>query len=380
LQNKIQGLTSLKALEICSSPEPLSLRGNLGGKRKPKNASSPGMERIQVPEDSETTLPLVAAVDLLDATVNSVSGINNGKNFGLIVQTIQEIVDSAIKSGGSGVSDSSTLIVRCVHLWALHTLRNVSLSQETGGLSGAENMSKMLKWARNSLVSSLTPKSAVTSSSACGGLSSPGMKCPPRSKVRQGTPIKNDERTVHTEERTARTVLSLVGPMLQAILFVLSDAVLMRVSSSDVCDFILHLCGVLSVCPPGGMVLNVLKSALTRIQMGVQSLGGDGERVGERIEKLYSSVSLISSHDDDDEDSEGGNENNENEFNDNNENKINENQNYSEEEKRGKKVQSSCHPSGSVGSVALFGAIAMTPKRMTSSPDRVEDMFTALSL
>jgi hypothetical protein len=338
------------------------------------------MERIQVPEDSETTLPFAAAVDLLDATVNSASGINNGKNFGLIVQTIQEIADSAIKSGGSGVSDSCTLIVRCVHLWALHTLRSVSLSQETGGLSSADNMSKMLKWSRNSLVSSLTPSSAVTSSSACGELSSPGIKCPPRSKVRQGTPMKNAECTVHTEERTVRTVPSLVVPMLQAILFVLSDAVLMRVSSSDVCDFILHLCGVLSVCPQGGMVLNVLKSALVRIQMGVQSLGGDGEKVGERIEKLYSSVSLITSHNDNDEDSEGGNENNENKSNDNDENKNNENQNYSAEEKRGNKVQSSCHPSGSVGSVTLCGAIAMTPKRMTSSPDRVEEMFTALSL
>jgi hypothetical protein len=339
------------------------------------------MERVQVPEDSETTLPLGAAVDLLDATVNSVSRINNGKHFGSLFQSIQEIADSAIKSEGSGVSDSRTLVVRCVHLWALHSLRSVSLSQETGGLSSADNMSKMLKWARNSLVSSLAPNSAVTSSSACGGPSSPWMKCPPRSKVRQGTPMKIDERTVHTEECSVRTALSLVVPMLQAILFVLSDAVLMRVSISDVCDFVLHLCSVLSVCPQGCTVLNVLMSALTRLQIGVQSLGGDGEKVGVGIEKLYSSSSS-SSLDSDDEDNQRANENNNNEIekNGNDENKNNQNQDCSVEEKSGDKVQSSSHPSGSAGSVPLCGAIAMTPKKMTSSPDRVEDMFTALSI
>ena len=325
------------------------------------------MERVQVPEDSETSLPLAAAVDLLDATVNSVSGINNAKNFGSIFQTIREMSDSAIKSEGSGSSDSSALIIRCVHLWALHTLKSVSLSQDTGGLSSAVNMSKLLNWARNSLVCSLSPNSAMSTSSACGGLSSPGVKYPPRSRVRQGTPLKSEERTV-------RTVLSHVVPMLQAILFVLSDAVLMRVSSSYVCEFLLHLCGVLSVCPQGGTVLNVLKSALIRIQLGVQSLGGDGEIVGERIEKLYSSVSLLASN-------ENENEENERDDDENNENKNNENQDYSEEEKCGEKVQSSLrNPSGCVGSLALCGAIAMTPKRMTSSPERMEERFTNLSL
>lgn len=323
------------------------------------------MERVQVPEDSETTLPLAAAVDLLDATVNSVSVMNNGEKFSLLFQTIQDISDSAIQSEGSGISDSSTLIVRCVHLWALNALKSVSLSQETGEHSSADDMSKMLKWAKKSLVCFLSPNSEMTSSSACGGLSSPGMKCPPRSKVRQGTPMKSEEHTV-------RTVLSVVVPMLQAILFVLGDSVLMRVRCSDVYDFVLHLCGVLSVCPQGGTVLNVLKSALIRIQMVVQSLGGDGEKVGESIEKLYSSVSLPL-YDNIDEDSEGDDMNNENE--------NNENQNYSEVEKRNIKVQGSCHPSGCVGSLPLCGAIAMTPKRMTSSsPERVEDRFDALSL
>lgn len=364
-QTKTHGLSSLRALDICSSPEPISLRGNLGGKRKPKNASSPGMERVQVPEDSETTLPLAAAVDLLDATVNSNSVMNNGKNFGLIFQTIQEISDSTIKSEGSGVSDSSTLIVRCVHLWALQALKSVSFSQETGGHSSADDMSKMLRWAKKSLVCYLSPISEMTSSSACGGLSSPGMKCPPRSKVRQGTPMKSEERTV-------RTVLSVVVPMLQAILFVLGDAVLMRVRCSDVCDFVLHLCGVLSVCPQGGTVLNVLKSALIRVQTVVQSLGGDGEKVGESIEKLYSSVSLPL-FDNNDEDSEGDDVNNENE--------NNENHNYPEEEKRNHKVQGSCHPPGCVGSLPLCGAIAMTPKKMTSSsPGRMGEIFSALCL
>lgn len=318
------------------------------------------MERVQV-LDSETSLPLSAAVDLLDATVNSISTINSGENFRSIFQTIQEIANEAIRSEDPESIDSNRSIVRCVHLWALHTLKNISFSQETGGLYGAGNMSALLSWVRSSLVRSLSPNSSMTSSSACDGLSSPGMKCPPRSKVRQGTPMK--------DERAVRTVPAVVVSMLQAVLYVLSDAILMRVNSNDVCNFILHLCGVLSVCPLGGTALNVLKSALYRIQIGVQALGGDGERVGERIEKLYSTSS--SSENNDEKEVEVEDE-------DNNYDKENdEDENCQYNGRNGITAKDS--PRNTVDCVGSV-TVAVTPKKMTTSPDRIEKRFTDLSL
>ena len=112
-----------------------------------------------------------------------------------------------VNSEGSWICNSREL-VRCVHVWALcsvssaHPFGASSASHspssspsgddnDSSSNSGEEAMGVLLSWVADSLLPHIwSPHSAVLGQSSSGVFSSPGVKYPPRSKIRQGTPKK----------------------------------------------------------------------------------------------------------------------------------------------------------------------------------------------
>lgn len=386
---------NLRALEICSSPEPQSLRGNVGGKRKPKNASSPGVEKKENSENVPN-FELENSIVLLGAVLNSDRRLLSSEQETTLFLSIRNTLNSVLllekKMEGPWVSDVSNF-VRCAYLWALSALKEASLNAtEHSSTNSNYAMDGLLSWMKGNLLPSFchtvnTPKiqnenggkngdrGQNKKSSDLEGILSPAMKFPPRSRVRLGTPGKDLKLNGNN---TSTSFGFLVGvQVMQVMLLVLSDAIVMNILITEVVDLMLIIAENISNCPDKIKIVNALKQILMRMSALLSPSGEKSDLVVKKIAILVKDSDNEQRKEEviNDVSNEENNENDENEHNGNvYNNKNDENQNQ--------KVMNE----GDKGVFRTPGTIKLAVNSTTNTPVKnifhsgIDDEFTRLSM
>ena len=280
----------LKSFEICSSPEPISGK-IICGKRKPKNDSSSVLmkETADVP-----VLPLGPAVELFIELQNNELNLNNNKWSDEVFTIMKSILTTAFKSEQSCNEmflsiDSSEefnckhvmeVLSQCMYAWSVNMIRATTLDSKN------DSMKVLLTWMDVVLLSFIT-NSFNCDDTKVPQFSSPGFKCPPRSKSRRNaTPNGNFNIDVPEDIPTVRA-MSLAVEIFQGVLLLLSDALVMRVGIDDVSRFLgtvaLQLSGVSDKLD---VSLQVLKPVFERISGLLQPFGEEEKKIGESLKKL----------------------------------------------------------------------------------------------
>ena len=292
------------------------MRGKVGGKRKPKTASSPGLELKgdRGVKGTQSQLSFVNAGALLRSLMTG-GGQILGTREADVFLCLRDIATSMLAAPGnyegSWVCDSREL-VRCVHVWALCSVSSASPSEassashsptsspsgddnDSSNSSGEEAMVVLLSWVTDSLLPHMcSPHSAVPGPSSSGVFSSPGVKYPPRSKIRQGTP--------KTSQESDGVDICMLGiQMLQAVLSALSDAVLLKICRDAITNMVALVIKNISTCPNRETILKDLKSVMLRMCGVLQSSGEERKIVAEEIKELYALRSVEEAHEVDSE-------------------------------------------------------------------------------
>ena len=279
-----------KSFEICSSPEPISGKITCG-KRKPKNNSSSLLmkETADVP-----VLPLGPAVELFIELQNNELNLNNNKWSDEVFTIMKAILSTAFKSEqncnemflsiDSSEELNSKLVMeafsQCMYAWSVNMIRATTLDSKN------DSMKILLTWMDVVLLSFIT-NSFNCDDTTVPQFSSPGFKCPPRSKSRRNaTPNGNFKIDVPEDIPTVRA-MSLAVDIFQGVLLLLSDALVMRVGIDDVSRFLgtvaLQLSGASDKLD---VSLQVLKPVFERINGLLQPFGGEEKKIGESLKKL----------------------------------------------------------------------------------------------
>lgn len=300
---------SVRCLDINSSPEPHTVRGRMGGKRKSKAVPSPGLE-LKGHSKRETrseNLSFVNAGVLLRSLMTS-GGQGIGTREADVFLCLRDIATSMLAApvnyGGSWICDSREL-VRCVHVWALCSVSSAHPSGAATAChsptsspseddddsssninsSGEEAMEVLLSWVVDSLLPLMSsPHGAVPGPSSSGVFASPGVKYPPRSKIRPGTPKTS-------AEAEGVDVCTLGIQMLQAVLSALSDAVLLRICRDEIANLVALVIKKISACPNRESILKGIKSVMLRMS-GVLQYSAERRAVAEVVKELYAPRSV----------------------------------------------------------------------------------------
>lgn len=384
--------STLRALEICSSPEPQSLRGNVGGKRKPKNASSPGVEK----KENTKNVPnfeLESSIVLLGAVLNSDRKLLSSEQEATLFLSIRNTINSILlfekKMEGPWVSDVSNF-VRCAYLWALSALKEASLNATEHSSTNSNNsMDGLLSWIKGNLLPSFchtenTPyfqignggkngdRGQKKKSSDLEGILSPAMKFPPRSRVRLGTPGKDLKLNGNN---TSTSFGFLVGvQVMQVMLLVLSDAIVMNILITEVIDLMLIIAENISNSPEKIKIVNALRQILMRMSA---LLSPSGEKSGLVVKKIEN---LVKDSDNEQRKEEVINDSS-NDENDENERNKNVSNNEIENDEN-QKVRNE----GDNGVFRTPGNIKLAVNSMTNTPVKnifpsgIDDDFTRLSM
>lgn len=384
-------LLSLRALEICSSPEPQSLRGivGVGGKRKPKNASSPGLEKKENIENVPN-FELENSVVLLGAVLNSDRRLFSSEQETTLFLSIRNTINSVLllekKMEGPWVSDVSNF-VRCAYLWALSALKEASLdATELSSTNTNDAMDGLLSWIKGNLLPSIcntvdTPNVQIANWGKNGdrgqdkklpdleGILSPAMKFPPRSRVRLGTPGKDPKLN---GKKTSTSFGFLVGvQVMQVMLLVLSDAIVMNILITEVVDLMLIIAENISYCPDKFKIVNALKQILMRMSALLIPSGEKSELVVKKIENLVKDSDNEQKKEDEMND-RNNDENDEAEHNENDYNENNENQKVTNESGKG--------VFRTPGNIKLAVSSTTNTPVKNIFPSGIDDDFTRLSV
>lgn len=389
---QVRGLnhpSTLRTLEICSSPEPQSLRGNVGGKRKPKNASSPGVEKK---EDTKNVpnFELENSIVLLGAVLNSDRRLLSSEQETTLFLSIRNTINSVLllekKMEGPWVSDASNF-VRCAYLWALSALKEASLNATESSSTNSNNaMDALLSWIKGNLIPSFcltvnAPNVQIANggkngdrgqnikSSDLEGILSPAMKFPPRSRVRLGTPGKDLKLN---GSKTSTSFGFLVGvQVMQVMLLVLSDAIVMNILITEVVDLMLIIAENISNSPDKFKIVNALKQILMRMSALLTPSGEKSELVVKKIENLVKDSDNERRKEEEINDS-CNEENNEIDESEHNENNQNQNQ-------RGMNEGDNCVYRTPGNTKLAVNSTTNTPVK-NIFPSGIDDDFTRLSM
>ena len=392
--------STLRTLEICSSPEPQSLKGNFGGKRKPKNASSPGIEKKSDDAESVTNYEFENSIVLVGAVLNSDRKLLSLKQETTIFDTIRNILNSVLskekKLEGPWVGDVSNY-VRCAYLWALSALKEASLhATETSSTNSNDAMDDLLSWIKENLLPSLchTENVPITQNKTDGrngdrcqdkklsnldGILSPAMKFPPRSRVRLGTPGKDLKLPGNS---TSPTFGFLVGvKAMQVILLVLSDAIVMNILIPEVVDLMRIIAENISSCPDKILIVKALKQILMRMSALLTPSGEETELAVKNIENLINNcvIEEVVEEEFDDDKNENENENkNEIDENENIENEYGDNVNQAKANEGDDNDNDGVHRTPGYKKLSVKSMNETPVKNIF--PQGIEDDFTRLSI
>ena len=284
----------LKSLEICNSPEPIAGKITCG-KRKTKNVSSPVLMK-EKENAGEPALPLGPAFELFIGLQNN--EMNDNKWSDEIFASMRAVVTTAFQSEQRcnemflSIDQSeefnskhvTEVLSQCMYAWSVNMIRATTQDAKD------DSMKSLLTWMDDVLLSFITNPfdcHNTFQSATIPQFSSPGGKCPPRSRSRlNATPNGNLNIDVLDDIPTVRA-MSLALEIFQGVLLLLSDALVMRVGIDDVSRFLGTVAIKLSkVSDKLNVSLQVLKPVFERISELLQSFGGEGKKIGNCLKKL----------------------------------------------------------------------------------------------